>query len=189
MSLADAPHIHARNRAALRSWLKTHHREQQGVWLVYEKGEKRTMTYDDIVEELLCFGWVDSVVGKVNEHQTKIYIASRKPKSNWSKPNKTRIAKLTQLGLMMPQGKAMVALAKQTGTWTALDEVENLTIPKDLRDELESEKDAFKHFSAFPRSAKRGILEWILNAKKPETRAARIKKTAQLASKNIRALQ
>lgn len=181
--------VYCDSRLSWRKWLEKHHTQKEGIWLVYDKGENRTMTYDDIVEEALCFGWVDSKGGKVDDFRTKLYIAPRNPRSNWSKLNKDRVSKLEKLGLMQVSGIEMIRLAKQTGTWTALDAVERLEIPNDLKKELQKYKQALKHFETFPRSVRRGILEWILNAKRPDTRAKRIAETAQLAEKNIRANQ
>ena len=90
---------------------------------------------------------------------------------------------------MHASGLNVVATAKANGTWNALDDVENLIVPPDLKAEFEKHTHALNHWNSFPRSAKRGILEWILNAKKPETRAKRIEETARLAQQNIRANQ
>lgn len=90
---------------------------------------------------------------------------------------------------MKPAGMAMIELAKRTGTWTALDEVENLVVPADLAEMFERHPPAAANWEAFPRSAKRGILEWIGTAKSPETRLKRITETATLAARNERANQ
>ena len=170
----NAKRIYLKNRAAWRKWLAKNHTQNAGVWLVYDKAP-RTMTYDDMLEEALCFGWIDSTVGTVSATQAK---------SNWSKRNKGIIARLVKAKLMQPAGKAMVILAKKTGTWDALNEVENLVVPPDLAKALKGK--AKVHFDAFPRSEKRAILEWLLNAKKPETRTARITKAANAAANNAR---
>jgi uncharacterized protein YdeI (YjbR/CyaY-like superfamily) len=124
-----------------------------------------------------------------NEESSYLYFAKRKPKSNWSKANKDRVEKLTKLGLIMPAGQAMIDLAKQTGTWTALEVVDQLTIPPDMQKLFDKNKTAEKNFLAFPASTRRGILEWILNAKRSETRQKRIEETVTLAAQNIRANQ
>jgi uncharacterized protein YdeI (YjbR/CyaY-like superfamily) len=159
--------------------------------LVFNKKSsgKPHVSYEEGVEEALCFGWIDSKGGLVDTERSKLYYAPRNPKSNWSRPNKERIARLTAAGLMREAGLKMVEIAQKTGTWTALDEVENLVVPEDLQAALEAWPTAAAHFEAFPRSAKRGILEWILNAKTPETRQKRLEETARLANDNIRANQ
>lgn len=103
--------------------------------------------------------------------------------------NKNKVAKLTKLGLMEKAGLEMVALAKQSGTWDALNEVDQILVPFDLEKEFQKNKKAASNFEAFPRSAKRGILKWILSAKRPETRQKRIEETVRLAKDNIRAQQ
>ena len=179
------------SRAAWRAWLERHHTQTDGVWVItFKKATgKFRLEYDEMVEEALCYGWVDSKPGKLDDERTMLYFAPRKPGSNWSKPNKERVAKLLEAGLMRPPGLAKVEAAKRDGTWTALDGVEALEVPADLERALKALPNAFEHFVAFPRSAKRGILEWILNAKKPETRAKRVEETATLAAENKRANQ
>src|SRR5205085_12053003 len=113
--------------------------------------------------------------------------APRKPKSNWSKLNRERAAKLTAQGLMMPAGQAMIDVAKKTGTWTALVEVEKAIIPSDLKKQFDKSQKAFKNFQSFPPSSKMIILTWIMSAKKPDTRLQRIMKTVELAKQNVRA--
>ncbi len=116
-------------------------------------------------------------------------VLRRNPKSNWSLVNKEKIQRLTQAGRMSSAGQAMVAQAKKSGTWNALDDVEKLIVPNDLELALQQHPQAKKHFEAFPRSVKRGILEWIFNAKRSVTREKRIEETATLAAQNIRANQ
>lgn len=182
---------HPLTRAAWRAWLETHHAHEDGIWLIrYKKVTgKPAVSYDEAVEEALCFGWVDSKPNKLDDERSLLWFAPRKAGSNWSRLNKERIARMEAAGQMTPTGRAKVEAAKADGSWTALDDVENLVIPGDLADALASYPGAAAHFDAFPRSAKRGILEWILNAKRAPTRAKRIAETARLAQDNIRANQ
>lgn len=183
--------VSAANRKVWRNWLAKNHEKETSVWLImyHKKTSIPSIYYEEAVEEALCFGWVDSKGNTRDDQSSYLYFAKRKPKSNWSKPNKERVEKLTAQGLMMPAGQKMVDLAKQTGTWTALDQVEALTIPPDMQKLLNKNKTALKNFLAFPPSTRRGILEWILNAKRPETRQKRIEETVTLAAQNIRANQ
>jgi len=191
--MAEPPEnaAHPKTRAEWRAWLGAHHARSEGVWLVFFKKAtgKPRVTYDEAVEEALCFGWIDSKPGKLDEERSMLYFAPRKPGSGWSKPNKERVARLLEAGLMAPAGLAKVEAAKRDGSWNALDAVEALTIPPDLEAALATNETARVHFSAFPRSVKRGILEWIVSAKKPETRAKRIQETVTLAAENKRANQ
>jgi uncharacterized protein YdeI (YjbR/CyaY-like superfamily) len=183
--------IFCETRAAWRAWLAENHQKSKGVWLVYNKKSsgKPHVSYDDGVEEALCFGWVDSKPGTVDAERSKLYYSPRNPKSNWSRPNKIRIEKLTAAGQMTEAGTKMVEIAQKTGTWTALDGVEDLIVPDDLAVALKALPMAEENFTAFPRSVKRGILEWLVNAKTAETRQKRINETATLAAQNIRANQ
>ncbi len=147
------------------------------------------MTYDEAVEEALCWGWVDSKPRKLDEARSMLYFAPRKGGSGWSRPNKERVERAIATGQMTPAGLAKIEAAKADGTWTMLDAVENLEVPDDLAAEFDAYPSARANWEAFPRSAKRGILEWIIQAKRPETRAKRVEETARLAQDNIRANQ
>jgi uncharacterized protein YdeI (YjbR/CyaY-like superfamily) len=188
--LDDLPRVPIDSRAAWRTWLQRHHATSGSVWLViHRKGRGPHVPYDDVVEEALCFGWVDSLVRKLDDDRSMLLLAPRKPGSAWSKPNKERVARLVASGAMTPAGLAKVEAAKAGGTWTKLDAVEALTVPKDLAAAFRKHAGSAARFDAFPRSAKRGILEWIEQAKKPETRARRVAETAALAARNERANQ
>jgi uncharacterized protein YdeI (YjbR/CyaY-like superfamily) len=183
--------IHPKTRAEWRAWLEQNHTRTQGVWLIsYKKGTgKPRFQYDEAVEEALCFGWIDSKPNKLDEERSLLWFAPRKRGTGWSKQNKERVERLIEQGLMMPAGLAKVEAAKEDGSWNALDAIEALEIPPDLEEALTAYSEAKQNFEAFPRSAKRGILEWIVSAKKPETRAKRVAETAQLAAQNLRANQ
>jgi uncharacterized protein YdeI (YjbR/CyaY-like superfamily) len=189
--VVDYPRFHAESRAALRAWLRANHRKVEGAWIVtYKKatGLPR-VEYGEIVEELLCFGWVDSRPAALDARRSMLLATRRKPKSRWSRLNKQRVARLIASGAMTAAGLAVVEAAKRSGTWTALDAVERLAMPRDLAAALAAHGDARRNFDAFPRGVKRSILEWITGAKRPETRAARVQETATLAARNRRANQ
>lgn len=167
------------------------HTRSTGVWLVsFKKGTgKPRFDYNDSVEEALCFGWVDSKPNKLDEERTMLWFAPRKGKTGWSKPNKERVERLVKAGLMHTTGMAKVEQAKSDGSWSLLDAVEELHVPQDLQEALIALPPAEENFLNFPRSAKRGILEWVLQAKRPETRAVRVQETARMAQLNQRANQ
>ncbi|MFB2837173.1 YdeI/OmpD-associated family protein [Floridanema evergladense] len=191
--MVDTPvnSTHPKTRTEWRAWLEEHQTSKEGIWLIsYKKGTgKPRIDYNEAVEEALCFGWIDSKPNKLDEERSLLWFAPRKPRSGWSKLNKQRVERLMEQGLMMPAGLAKVEAAKQDGSWNALDAIEALEVPPDLEQALTSYQAAKQNFEAFPKSVKRGILEWIASAKKPETRAKRIQETAQLAAENIRANQ
>lgn len=191
MNSKEIPEILFETRAQWRQWLSENGENTKGVWMVFYKKSsgKPHLSYNEAVEEALCFGWIDSKPNTLNEEMSKQYYAPRNPKSNWSKLNKTRVAKLLELGLITDAGMKMIELAKKTSTWDALNDVDNLVIPEDLQIALKSLSNAETNFHAFPASTKKGILEWILNAKTIETRSKRILETATLAGQNIRSNQ
>jgi uncharacterized protein YdeI (YjbR/CyaY-like superfamily) len=178
----------------LREWLAANHLTSPGVWIVTEKKAHVSEGHDyvsarAINEECLCVGWIDSKPGKVDDQRTALLCTPRKPGSGWSKVNKDRLIALMEQGLVTESGLAAISAAQADGSWSRLDDVDALIVPPDLAERLDDFPDARAHFEVFPPSARRGILEWIGNAKKPETRADRITKTAELAQDNIRALE
>jgi uncharacterized protein YdeI (YjbR/CyaY-like superfamily) len=188
---ANYPQLVVSSAAQLREWLSINHHSADGIWLVtYKKAQGDLhVPYEAVVREALCFGWIDSQGKALDDSRSQMLLTPRKPKSNWSGPNKVRVAELAAAGLMHPAGLAMVELAKQTGTWTALDDVEALVEPDELSAALDVDPTARNHWEAFPRSTRRAILEWIGSAKRPETRKKRISETARLAVLNLRANQ
>lgn len=183
--------IHPKTRAAWRTWLNAHCTQNEGVWLIsFKKATgKQRLDYNAAVEEALCFGWVDSRPNTVDEERSMLWFAPRRAGTGWSRLNKRRVEKLIAAELMMPAGLAKVEAAQRDGSWYALDGIEALEIPADLNKALAAHTRAKRYFQAFPRSVKRGILQWIASAKKAETRARRITETVASAAKNIRANQ
>ncbi|MEM6723025.1 MAG: YdeI/OmpD-associated family protein [Bacteroidota bacterium] len=176
---------------AWRTWLSTNYEEVKSVWLIIYRKDSGipSIRYPEAVDEALCFGWIDSKPNKRDEHSFYQYFSKRKAKSNWSRVNKDKIARLLEADKMTSAGLEMVKIAKANGTWTALNEVENLVVPADLQVAFDRYPGAETNWHAFPRSVKRSILEWILNAKRSETRTKRIETTANMAQRNERANQ
>jgi uncharacterized protein YdeI (YjbR/CyaY-like superfamily) len=186
--MSDAPSVHVEDRATWRAWLESNHATASGVWLVsWRKGHGPRVEYEDAVEEALCFGWIDSQGGNVDERRSRQYFAPRKPTSGWAATNKARIERLIADGRMAPAGLAAIERAKANGSWTLLDEVERGVIPDDLARALREHPPAATQFDAFPKSARRALLEWIAQAKRPETREKRVIETATRAAANERA--
>ena len=181
--------FYAKSRKEWRKWLDKNHQSEKSVWLIiYNKvAEVPGVSYTEAVEEALCYGWIDSKANKRDEQSHYQYFSKRNPKSKWSAINKVRIKKLLEQNLMAPAGLEMVTLAKETGTWAALEDADNIILPAELKKAFVQNKGAKANWDKFSRSSKRIILEWILDAKREETRAKRIDETAVLAAKNIRA--
>ena len=183
--------IAAKDQNAWRAWLSKNHETETSVWLIIHHKESGTpsVSYPEAVDEALCFGWIDSKPNKRDDSSYYQFFSRRNPKSNWSKVNKEKVERLLKENKMAKAGLYMVTLAKENGTWDALNDVDNLIIPQDLKTELGKHTAALVNFEQFPPSVRRGILEWIFNAKRRETREKRIRETASLAAQNIRANQ
>jgi uncharacterized protein YdeI (YjbR/CyaY-like superfamily) len=181
--------FYAATRKDWRNWLEKNSQTEKSVWLIiyHKKSKTLSIRYDEAIEEALCFGWIDGKANKRDEESFFLFFTQRSPKSNWSKINKDRAANMIKKRLMTPAGQSMIDLAKKAGTWKAMGGPQKLVMPPDLRELFQKNKTAFKNFEAFPPSSKQMILEWILKAKKPETRQNRIRQTVELAGKNIRA--
>jgi uncharacterized protein YdeI (YjbR/CyaY-like superfamily) len=167
-----APILTVRNRADLRDWLAAHHAEPGPVWLAsFKRHHPDYLAYEPQVEELLCWGWIDSVTRALDADRTMILIAPRNPRSAWSAINKAHVERARASGAMTPAGEAKVAAAMANGQWRFLDEVERLEVPGDLAEALGPLRPGW---DAWPKSVQRGTLEWIKTAKTAPTRAARI---------------
>lgn len=181
--------VYAEDREAWRAWLQERHDKEKNVWLIiyHKKSKTPSIAYNDAVEEALCFGWIDSKPNKRDHESYLLFFAKRNPKSNWSRLNRERAERMLKQGRMTQAGLEMIETAKQDGTWTALEAVQDSVIPQDLDQAFQQNEAAWTNFSAFPPSSKRIILEWILNAKRPQTRQKRIDETVELAARNIKA--
>ena len=145
------------------------------------KTGQRGLSWSESVDEALCFGWIDSKAVTLDEHQYKQFFTRRKPKSVWSRINKEKIDRLIADGLMTEAGMRSIEIAKENGSWTSLDEFEDLIIPKDLEKAFKLHKGSKLFFTGLCKSVKKTILYWIGSAKLPETRQRRINEVAELA--------
>lgn len=185
------PIIYAASGAEWRTWLSRHSKTVKALLLVMQRKNSPTpgVGYAEAIEEGLCYGFIDSKAIRRDDNSFYLTFTERNPKSNWGKVAKERAVKMVKAGKMTQQGQAFIDLAKETGTWDIYAEVYKGNIPSDLQTALSRNKAAARHFEAFPPSARRSILEWILKAKRPETRARRIEEAVTLAAQNIRAAQ
>ena len=145
------------DRAGWRAWLIANHATSSGVHLVsWRRGSGKTSVgYEEAVEEALCVGWIDSVAGRLDEQRGLQWFSPRRPTSGWARTNKARVERLIAAGLMLPAGLAAIEEAKRNGTWTLLDDVENLVVPDDLAAALAAHPPAREHWDAFSRSRRR----------------------------------
>jgi uncharacterized protein YdeI (YjbR/CyaY-like superfamily) len=183
--------VHPADRAAWRAWLETHHAQSESVWLVNWKkaSGRQTFSMDEALEEALCFGWIDSLPRKLDDTRTKQLLSPRKPGSGWSAVNIARVERMIAQGLMRPPGQSKIDSAKADGSWDKLQAVNALLVPHDLAAVFALYANAASQFDAFPASTRRGILEWLGNAKTAQTRQKRIADIAAKAAIGERANQ
>lgn len=176
----------ASDRLQWREWLTKHHSTSVGIWLIYYKVKsgKPSVRYSEAVKEALCFGWIDSKVKSLDKERYMQIFTPRKPNSVWSKLNKQYVAELIEQNLMTAAGLAKITIAQQNGSWNALDAIEALTIPEDLKQALKADAAANQCFESLSSSSQKNILTWIESAKRPETRLKRIKKTIDAVAQN-----
>jgi uncharacterized protein YdeI (YjbR/CyaY-like superfamily) len=173
---------------AWRKWLEKNHVSKQAVWLVFynKKSAKKSITWSESVDVALCFGWIDSKKVKIDEETSHQYFSKRKPSSTWSKINKEKVQRLTEQGLMTAAGLKCVETAKKNGSWSTLEEVDELKIPPDLQAALYRKPKANKFFLSLSNSSMKMILTWILFAKTEETRLKRIAEIIDSAEQHLK---
>jgi uncharacterized protein YdeI (YjbR/CyaY-like superfamily) len=187
-AMDDAERLEPGTVEAWSAWLREHHEQPQGVWLVSPRtAAQRPFSYEEAVVEALRYGWVDSTVKPVDERRSMQWFAPRRAGSMWTRINKGRVARLEEAGLMEAAGAAAVAVAKETGMWTLMDEVEDCVVPDDLAAAFDRHPGSREHWESWSASAQKLILSWIVLAKRPETRAARVGTTAEQAAQGIKA--
>jgi len=179
------------SQTAWREWLEENHLSEQSAWIVFYKKQsgKKTISWSDAVDVALCYGWIDSKKIKIDHETSHQFFSKRKPKSTWSKINKDKIVQLTANGLMTEAGLRCIEIAKQNGSWTILDEVEQLIIPADLASELQKTANAMACFESLSKSAKKLMLSNLVFAKTPETRQKRITQIIASVLQNTKHLQ
>jgi uncharacterized protein YdeI (YjbR/CyaY-like superfamily) len=179
-----------KDRKAWRNWLQKNHDKYPGIWLIFYKTgtSKPRLPYADIVEEALCFGWVDSLPRKLDDERSMLLITPRKPKSVWSDINKERVARLIATGLMTAPGLEKIEIAKKNGSWDTLNTsnyfTDTNTLPKDLSKAFTGKKKALENFKAFSPSVRRQFMSWIDSAKTDETRSKRLQQTVLMSEAN-----
>jgi uncharacterized protein YdeI (YjbR/CyaY-like superfamily) len=173
-----------KSRAAWRAWLEKNHDRRSEVWLVfYKRGTaKPTLTYDDAVEEALCFGWIDGVRRRLDAQRYMHRFSPRKEDSNWSASNKARVARLVRAGLMTAAGRRLIAAAKNSGRWAASAKRPSPSPDAgfEFAARLKRNARANAFFQTLPPSERSRYESWIAIAQRPETRARRIAEAMKL---------
>lgn len=179
-------HHYFKNDEEWCNWLHENHSKEKGIYLIFYKveHENESMRWEEAVRVALCYGWIDSTVKSLGQGKRQQYFCPRKPKSTWSKLNKTYIKELIDQGLMHESGMKKIKAAKKDGSWTLLDDVENGIIPEGLEKEFEKNPKAFFNFQSFTFSQQKSFLYWLNQAKRPETREKRIAEIIRLCEAN-----
>jgi len=175
-------HVEVSSRQDLHRWLLVHHSQDEAIWLVTWKKvvQGRYVPTGDVLDELVSFGWIDGIRRRMDDERTRQLVSPRRVQP-WAKSYKDRAERLIADGLMQPSGQAGVDLARASGAWDAMNDVDALLVPVDLADALALQPPARQEFDGFPPSTRRNILRWIASAKTPVTRSARIDRTVQEA--------
>lgn len=163
-----------------RKWLEENHLSKQSVWLVFytKSSGKFSLAWSEAVDVALCYGWIDSKKIKIDHETSHQFFSKRKPKSTWSKINKEKVTHLIESGRMQAAGLHCIEVAQQNGSWTLLDEVEELIIPYDLKAEFDKYPESQAYFESLSKSVRKMLLQWLVLAKRPETRQQRIHEIA-----------
>ena len=176
--------VEVKSSSELREWLLMNHTQKESIWLVTCKKEvtEKYVSVQEVLDQLLCFGWIDGIRRKLDQERTMQLVAPRKVE-HWSQTYKLRFAKLEELGLIHQSGFNAVEASKKAGLWNFMDDVDNLIIPNDLQEALAINNEAKLFFDAINASSKRFVLRWIKLAKTDKTRVSRIEQIVQLSSK------
>ena len=176
--------VEVKSSSELREWLLMNHTQKESIWLVTYKKEitEKYLSVQEVLDQLLCFGWIDGIRRKLDQKRTMQLISPRKVE-HWSQTYKLRFAKLEELGLIHQSGFNAVETSKKAGLWNFMDDVDNLIIPNDLQEALAINNEAKLFFDAINASSKRFVLRWIKLAKTDKTRVSRIEQIVQLSSK------
>ncbi|MBK6331449.1 MAG: YdeI/OmpD-associated family protein [Bacteroidetes bacterium] len=171
-----------------RTWLEQYHLLKKSVWVVFYKknAKKASITWSESVDVALCFGWIDSKKIKIDEEKSHQFFSKRKAISTWSKINKLKVEQLIANGLMHDEGFKSIDTAKQNGSWTILDDVEALVVPTDLNEALKSSPQAKDFFDQLSNSNKKAMLQWLVLARRVETRQQRINEIVTLAAQKLK---
>jgi len=181
--------VHPTSLAAWRKWLAANHATSDGVWLASWRRStgRATVPYEQLVEEALCFGWIDGVLNVLDEERRAILVTPRRRGSAWSRSNKERVDRLVSEGRMTEAGLAVIERARADGSWSLLDAADALEVPDDLATALDGNAPARRNWDASPPGVRRGHIGWVLLAKRPETRERRIATIVSEAAENRRA--
>jgi uncharacterized protein YdeI (YjbR/CyaY-like superfamily) len=169
----------AKTRQQWRQWLAEHHDSESEVWLIFRRRHTHpaSLSYDDAVEEALCFGWIDSIIKRIDEEQYARKFTPRNACSKWSTANRRRYAELQNRGLLTPAGLKR-APTERNGDAPRL----SAAIPQYIERVLRADAAAWSFFERLAPSHRRNYIGWIDSAKRPETKKRRLDEAIALLS-------
>ena len=176
------PQFYAKDRGVWRRWLEENRGAAREVWLIFYKKHtgRPGPSYNDAVEEALCFGWIDGIKRRIDEERYAFRFTPRKEKSNWSPSNIRRVEKLIKDGRMRPAGMKLVEAARASGAWENPLKPPVFEMPGEFKTALLANKKAGAFFESLPPSQKKQYIGWIASAKRQETRNKRLQKSMEL---------
>ncbi len=176
------PQFTAKDRGDWRRWLKANHASASEVWLIFYKKHtgRPGPSYNEAVEEALCFGWIDGIKRRIDEERYAFRFTPRKANSNWSPSNIKRARQLIEEGTMRPEGMRLVEAAKASGAWDNPLKPPSFEMPGEFKEALAANKEAGAFFESLPPSQKKQYVGWIASAKRDETRQKRLQKALEL---------
>jgi uncharacterized protein YdeI (YjbR/CyaY-like superfamily) len=186
--MVEREELYFKNDIEWRAWLEKNHDSSSGVYLIFYKvsSDKESMRWEEAVKVALCFGWIDSTVKRLDDERRRQYFCQRNPKSVWSKLNKTYLVTLIAENKMHESGSQKMIAAMKDGSWTALDDVENLVVPKILQDAFDKNPKAYENYQNFSPSYRKGYLYWLNQAKRQATKEKRITEIIRLCAENMK---
>lgn len=186
--MKELEELYFKNDIEWRAWLEKNHDSSAGIYLIFYKvsSKKESMRWEEAVKVALCFGWIDSTVKRLDDERRRQYFCQRKSKSVWSKLNKTYLVTLIAENKMHESGSQKMIDAMKDGSWTALDDVENLIVPKILQEAFDKNPTAYENYQNFSPSYKKGYLYWLNQAKRDATKEKRITEIIRLCEANCK---
>ncbi len=186
--MPELDELYFKNDTEFRDWLHENHGASKGVYLIFYTvdHEMPSMRWEEAVRVALCYGWIDSTVKSLGDGKRRQYFCPRKPKSVWSKVNKDHLIELESEGLIHESGFRAIEIAKDNGSWSALDDVEKGVVPNDLQKSFNKNKKAWNNFQSFTKGQRKSYLYWLNQAKREETRQKRIKEIIMFCEQGIK---
>ncbi|WP_299100657.1 YdeI family protein [uncultured Winogradskyella sp.] len=186
--MSDLKELYFKTDKEWRDWLHQNHKSEQGIYLIFYKVDHSmaSMRWEEAVRVALCYGWIDATVKSLGEGKRRQYFCPRKSKSVWSAVNKKHLIELERDKLIHPSGYDAIKIAKENGSWSALDDVENGIIPENLQIAFNNNKKAYDNYLNFAPSYRKGYLYWLNQAKREATQQKRIAEIIKLCDANIK---